>query len=451
MMLPLPAAAQRRAHIQRALAATWGARAARIAALPIAVQEPALRLPLRLRSVALPPWSAAGIDGRILIPEELGEPSDDWRQIDWWTVAFVLLEGWHERCWEARHGVIHSYSLRLRGWDPRVWQHAWVNRIARWLDAWAAHEDGRALPAPNAPSILMTHDVDAVARTLPIQLKQSAFHLWRALGALRSGRLAAAGARLQRIVRLFRSADDWWTFDRLLAMERAWGIQATYHIFATPRAQRNWLMDPGYDVAAAPVQRLLAQLRQHGHHIGLHPGFDAWNAEMPLAVARQALAAASNVPVDACRQHWLRFSWGATWRAQSDAGLRHDTTLMFNDRPGFRTAAALSWHPWDQRQQAPHRIRVTPSILMDSHLYDYQPRAPAGRRDAIAGWLAEVRQVGGQAAVVWHPHTLSDDYGWAAGFDELLMAIGALTGTADPGHQATPDRMRSASREGAAR
>jgi hypothetical protein len=131
--------------------------------------------------------------------------------------------------------------------------------------------------------------------------------------------------------------------------------------------------------------------------------------------------------------------------------LRHDTTLMFNDRPGFRTAAALSWHPWDQRQQAPHRIRVTPSILMDSHLYDYQPRAPAGRRDAIAGWLAEVRQVGGQAAVVWHPHTLSDDYGWAAGFDELLMAIGALTGTADPGHQATPDRMRSASREGAAR
>jgi hypothetical protein len=107
--------------------------------------------------------------------------------------------------------------------------------------------------------------------------------------------------------------------------------------------------------------------------------------------------------------------------------LRHDTTLMFNDRPGFRTAAALSWHPWDHQRQAPHVIHVTPSILMDSHLYDYQPLAPAARRAAIAGWLDEVRQVGGHVAVLWHPHTLSGDYDWAAGFDELLAAIDDLT------------------------
>ena len=39
-----------------------------------------------------------------------------------------MLEGWHERIWEKVHGCIHSYSFRLKGWDTRAWDHAWVNR-----------------------------------------------------------------------------------------------------------------------------------------------------------------------------------------------------------------------------------------------------------------------------------------------------------------------------------
>jgi len=31
--------------------------------------------------------------------------------------------------------------------------------------------------------------------------------------------------------------------------------------------------------------------------------------------------------------------------------------------------------------------------------------------------------VGGQAAVLWHPHTLSRDYGWRDGFDELIAQM----------------------------
>jgi hypothetical protein len=28
---------------------------------------------------------------------------------------------------------------------------------------------------------------------------------------------------------------------------------------------------------------------------------------------------------------------------------------------------------------------------------------------------------------LWHPHTLSDDYGWLEGFEELLAAMQAST------------------------
>jgi len=68
-----------------------------------------------------------------------------------------------------------------------------------------------------------------------------------------------------------------------------------------------------------------------------------------------------------------------------------------------------------------------PTVLMDSHLYDYQMLAADDRRATMRAWLDEVVAVAGQAAVLWHPHTLSDDYGWREGFEELLVAIQART------------------------
>ena len=48
-----------------------------------------------------------------------------------------MLECWHERIWEKKFGPIHSYSFRLKGWDNRVWDYAWVNRIALFLKSWS--------------------------------------------------------------------------------------------------------------------------------------------------------------------------------------------------------------------------------------------------------------------------------------------------------------------------
>ena len=113
-----------------------------------------------------------------------------------------------------------------------------------------------------------------------------------------------------------------------------------------------------------------------------------------------------------CRQHWLRFAWKNTWAAQSEAGIQVDTTLMFNDRPGFRSAAATTWAPWNTDTRKEHNLLITPTMLMDSHFYDYQPMTSAERRAAMRHWIGEVRAVSGEIAVVWHPHTLTSDYGW---------------------------------------
>ena len=109
--------------------------------------------------------------------------------------------------------------------------------------------------------------------------------------------------------------------------------------------------------------------------------------------------------------------------AQEGAGIREDTTLMFNDRPGLRNASAVAWHPWQTELGAPHQLMALPTVIMDSHFYDYQALSPEARREGMAHWVKECRVVFGQVAVLWHPHTLAADYDWGQGFEELVALL----------------------------
>ena len=93
---------------------------------------------------------------------------------------------------------------------------------------------------------------------------------------------------------------------------------------------------------------------------------------------------------------------------------------MFNDRPGFRNSSALAWHPWQIASAAALNLTALPSVFMDSHFYDYQPMTPAARQIAMRHWLQECHTVGGEIVVLWHPHTLTTDYGWSDGFRDAV-------------------------------
>jgi hypothetical protein len=193
------------------------------------------------------------------------------------------------------------------------------------------------------------------------------------------------------------------------------------------RGPLDALLDPGYSLKAPGLTDRLRDLRARGHEIGAHPSYSSWNDRFRLAEERSSLERAVGGDVRACRQHWMRFSWSETWAAQEQAGFSLDSTLGFNDRPGFRVSAALRHHPWNPLTAKPHALEVLPLIVMDSHLYDYAELDPQARGKRLRHFVDEVRAVGGEAAVLWHPHTLSKDYGWQKGFEEMLEVVGGLS------------------------
>lgn len=386
-----------------------------------------IKIPLKLASVELPEWAFdCGVNGTLLVPQECClEAKTDWAKIDWWLAIFLMLECWHERIWEKLHGPIHSYSFRLKGWDTRVWDHAWVNRIALFLRKWVAIRNEKSceelLGPPPLAKIKLSFDVDAVFKTMPIRIKQGCFNLFNCFRYTAKFNLAEALMKLWKALRFFFGFENWWKFERLLNKLQDHGSQAQFNFYGGKCYNlKSWFMDPCYDLKSERLQHLLMGISKKGHSIGLHPSFDSWFDEEKLKRERTTLEQSSKCKITHSRQHWLRFQWSRTFRALTNAGISNDSTVMFNDRAGFRTSACIDWHPWDQNQNKPYKLRESPPILMDSHLHDYSLLDDSSREKEMKHWFHECRIVGGVFFVVWHPHTLTDDYGWCSAFHKLL-------------------------------
>ncbi|MEZ5933676.1 MAG: hypothetical protein R3F54_17335 [Alphaproteobacteria bacterium] len=375
--------------------------------------------------VPLPAWMAEfgptaprtiPVDRCCLIDGE-GPPE---ARCDWWRAAFLMLSAAYERDFEARNGPVHSYRLRLpRAWDA-IFRRPWVNWIFLLL---ARKATARAVAVPR-PEFYLTHDVDAVAKTVPTRAKQAAFNSLNAARQLARGRAGESLGALGKALRMALLPADYWQFERILAMEDARGLRSTWNFYGGKggwlRSPRHILMDPMYDVASPAITSLLRRLIGEGWDVGLHQAFDSWASCEPMRAEAAALASASGRIVTRCRQHWLRFSFARTWAAQAEAGIELDTTIGFNDASGFRLGAALAIAPWDGDSGRLHALTSVPLVLMDSHLHDYGLLDEAEIRAEITRVVDEVKAVGGVASLLWHQRVMHPDYGWAWSYETLL-------------------------------
>ena len=121
------------------------------------------------------------------------------------------------------------------------------------------------------------------------------------------------------------------------------------------------------------MREIFIELKQSQHQIGLHPSYDTWKHLIQL-LSKEVSGKSLGKWEYCSRQHWLRFSWRRTWVAQQDAGLAKDTTLMFNDRAGFRTGSAIAWYPWHADFEIRLELEALPTTLMDYFLITIQCR-----------------------------------------------------------------------------
>lgn len=426
-----------REYTIRSLKRYWVNTSEPIRSLPIPKIERPLRenLPPKMKEITLPQWAECyGVNGAILVPcwAAGSESTDNWQKTDWFNVVFWYMQGLAERSHENISGPIHSYGKLLKGWDKRIWQYSWVNRIALFLRRWAAMENGidevELLGLLPEAQLTITHDVDAVSKTLIIRLKQTVFNVFNTCKLLMHGEWEMGWQRLQKSLRFLFSNDNYWCFSDITKLEEKFGIRSHFNFFVKEsqgfqRSLKEIIFDPGYDVQSSQLKAQIRDLHTGGWTVGLHPSYLHWDNAEYLKRTRATLESVLGKSVKVCRQHWLRFSWQRTWQAQQDAGFTLDTTLGFNDFAGFRNGAALGFHPWDFSNKCPMLIESLPMVLMDSHLYDHGTNSPSELNDEIDRLLNEVMFVKGQGTIIWHQRVFSVDYGWRREFEKIIQNI----------------------------
>ena len=128
---------------------------------------------------------------------------------------------------------------------------------------------------------------------------------------------------------------------------------------------------------------------------------------------KQRLESALGSQITSVRQHWLKFSWEATWNCQFYAGLTNDSTLMFNDRYGFRNSSAIQFNSFYSPTE--HKTRCC--ILMDSHKV---------LNHEIKEMFQKVKITGGVADILFHPHTITNSYGFFSMWNMCISLLRAL-------------------------
>ena len=241
---------------------------------------------LKLVEVNLPEWgTSCGINGLLLVPVEtvLDENSRDWKSVDWWMAAFILLEAWHERVYEYEKGSIQSYSFRLKNWDTRAWDYAWVNRIALFFILWANQENTISKPLNpfplKLPSILMTHDVDAISKTLPIRFKQFVFNIFNFVISLKRGSWEISISKLKKAFTFLLSNENWWKLDEVLQIEENVGTKSVMNFYSDDRRKsfKRWLFDPSYNIKNKKLRAFINKIIERDFIVGIHPGYDSWD------------------------------------------------------------------------------------------------------------------------------------------------------------------------------
>lgn len=320
-------------------------------------------------------------------------------------------------CWEA------PFSEAFRNgtlWVPAV--DEWVAQCRRDLVGRIALEP---LWPDGKPFVMcLTHDVDMMSRDLtPTQ----------ALRTMRVGLTPSPGARERRLARIERvgravlkpflrgvhaapSAAQ--TIDRSLALEREYGVTASYFFTVYPPVRRSrydcvYRLSDKCTFQGRPgrVRDVVRALFAEGFDVGLHGSYGTATDSAALAAEKRVLEDVLGTPVTTTRQHFLHWDIRHTPRAQARAGLTADSTAGFNRNIGFRLGTSLPFFLFDADAQQGLDLLEVPLIVQEAALFGTNSLEldTVSALAVVKALIDRIAAVQGVVTLLFHPHSFVNE------------------------------------------
>lgn len=270
---------------------------------------------------------------------------------------------------DGHHRALHFDDCA----DPDIYRTPWVDLLARWIAEQAAAAaqqedilDARLLPWGRArPAIAVTSDADEIRWSWRRRALVTLTRPWRHLGG-----------------------NAYWNVHELAAEIERHGMRGTFHLgFGQGHPK-------GLQYQATEVAGDLRELSERGHEIGIHGSYLSYRRPRQLKREREAMERIVQRPVRTIRQHYLNFDRDITWKAQAEAGLQVDSTVMVRGINGFKAGTAHPYRPYGED------ILEIPLTAMDTYLLKGH-NVDEALAELHTLW-GHIRSTGGVMVLNWH-------------------------------------------------
>jgi hypothetical protein len=277
----------------------------------------------------------------------------------------------------------------------------WIaNEVGAWIRAATGMPSVERWPEGRRVAVGLSHDVDHPDRYGVLRaVRRNPLRVRSAPRTLATKAATDARRRLRD-----PEPGAFWAFEELIASEARRGFRSTY-LFATTPFHGPWgsAFDVAYDVRESRFRPVFARLRETGNEIGLHTGYLAFAGPGRIAEERRRLLAIAGSPIDGNRHHYWHVGAdpAATLREHELAGFAWDSSLGFNEHPGYRRSTALPFFPWDAMLGRPLRVLQMPTTCMDGSLL-YGSSDVEAAVAAVEAQLGTLTMAGGAMVLDWH-------------------------------------------------
>jgi len=287
--------------------------------------------------------------------------------------------------------------------------NAYLIVLRDWFEQRLKVQPTRLLPPGKRCIVVLSHDVDRPLNPrLSAVLPETAAAVRRGSHPGRALAYGAISAAQAVVASVQRPRPRRWIFRDLVEAEERLGFRSTFFLAPTSRfAATGHALDVAYDLSTPRFRTLSRFLVERSFDVGLHVGYGVGDDVERLVEEKHRLEDVVGAEVIGGRHHYwhVGYPFWNTLAAHAEAGLRYDSSIGFNEAPGFRLGIATPYHPWNPAtQRAIGTVQIPPMAMDGAFFY----RGDQGVTEAVAHvarLVEELKRWEGVAALDWHQET----------------------------------------------
>jgi hypothetical protein len=251
--------------------------------------------------------------------------------------------------------------------------------------------------------IILSHDVDEPFRYAILKDFNSRISNLKSTNKIKYCWLSLR-KKLRKI--LLKGEESYLNFEQIIKTEMKYGFNSTFFFSSKSKFDKksNFVFDNSYDVSWSDFENIFSLINTKGFEVGLHSSYNSPDELSNFISEKNRLEKYAKRKILGNRQHFWNLGPHSknTLKMHQEAGLEYDSSLAFNDSPGYRNNVALPYHPFNNQNKTSIKTLQIPNFIMDTNLITNNTINEKNILEKAIHLIQELEKSKGVASLNWH-------------------------------------------------